>query len=206
MPVSGLTPQPPASYVRLAEVLARRVGHDELGARACADDDRVLAEDAPEADCFVAVHAVNDPRRLAPGSFRVILVADAGLDAVHAENEQIAHHLVALLVDLPREEHRPRVICREHGERLLQQIRQRTGVGDGVAVERHADQSRRRAKLVDRGQVAAQKVLIHGDPRLRYSGEPLSGPGSTPGGRYEGEMAQKASLFSASRLRVFLWP
>src|SRR5579883_2450556 len=51
-----LPPDAPVTHVRLAEVVAGRVGHDHLGPRVAAEDDRVLAEDAPERERLVAIH------------------------------------------------------------------------------------------------------------------------------------------------------
>ena len=169
-PVRRLSPEPPRSDERLAQIVARRVRDDELRTPATANHDRVLSEHAAEGDCLVAVHSMDHPGGLPPCSLRVVFVADTSLDSVNAEDEQIAHHLMTLLVDFPRKEHRTRIVRRQHGEGLQQELGKPGGVGDRVPVERDADRTGRGRELVNSRQVAAQKVLIHRGREVTLSG------------------------------------
>src|SRR5262245_19285943 len=57
---------PPVALERAADVVGRGVGHDDLGAASVREDDGVLPEDPAERDGLVPVHAVDEPRGLAP--------------------------------------------------------------------------------------------------------------------------------------------
>src|SRR5580704_663680 len=109
----------PVAYERTPELVARRIRDDDLRPRVAAEDDRVLAEHAPEGHGLLAIHAVDEPGGLAPGALRVLFVSDAGLDPVDAENQEVAHDDVPLLVDFARQKHRPGVVRRQDRERLL---------------------------------------------------------------------------------------
>src|SRR5262249_40063219 len=111
----NLVSHAPVSHVRLADVVAGRVRRDELGPPVAADEDGVLTKYSPAGDGFVALHAVDEPGRLAPRAFRLLFVAHASLDPVAAEDQQVPQHEVAALVDLARQEHRTRVVRGEHG-------------------------------------------------------------------------------------------
>src|SRR5690606_35328274 len=144
-----------------ADVVTRRVGHDELGARSRAVDDRVLTKGAPDVDRFVPVDAVDEPGRLAPHAVWVFVVADAVLHAISAEDEQIAEDLVARLVDPPRQEHAPRVVGREQREVSPEDLRERGHVFDELSVERRAHDAVLGGKLVNGREIGTQLSRIH---------------------------------------------
>lgn len=115
-PLGSLRPHTPIADVGSAHVVARRIGYDDLGSRAPAQDDGVLSEHPPERDGLVAIHPMNEPCRLAPSPLRILLVSNACLYPVHAQDDEVAHHLMALLVDLARQEHRSGIVRGQHGE------------------------------------------------------------------------------------------
>jgi hypothetical protein len=112
---------------------------------------------------------VDEPRRLAPQALGLLFVAQALLDPVAAEDEQIAEHDVAGLVDPAREQHAARVVGREQRELLGQDLGQRRLIGARLTVERHAHRAGRRGDLVDGGEVRAEEVGIHGCCRGVYT-------------------------------------
>src|SRR5262249_19062181 len=125
------------------------------------EDDRVLTKDAAERDRLFAVHAVNQPGRLAPDALGLGLRADAWLDPVAAENQEIAKHEVPLLVDPAGQEHRTGIVRRENREARSEQRRERSEVLRDLAVERHPDVTGLRGQLVDRREVRAEEGLVH---------------------------------------------
>ena len=69
-----------------ADFVAGRIRHDELGPCVLTVDDGVLAERCGRSDGLVAIDAVHEPGGLAPHAFGLLVVADAVLDAVAAED------------------------------------------------------------------------------------------------------------------------
>src|SRR5262245_51483955 len=104
-PFPGLGADAPVALERPAHVVGSWIHDADLGLAFVRGDDRILPEHAAERDGFVAVHAVYEPSGLAPDALGFRLGADAGLDAVAAENAEIAHHDVPCLVHAPRQEH-----------------------------------------------------------------------------------------------------
>src|SRR5690606_14081359 len=139
------------------------VGDDELGARTRAVHDRVLTKGAPDVNRLFAADAVDEPGRLAPDAIRVLVVADAVLHAVPAENQEVAQHLMARLVDPPRQEHAPRVVRREQREVPSEDLRQRGHVLDELAVEGSAHDAVLGGKLVNGREIGTQQGRIHAD-------------------------------------------
>lgn len=112
-------------------------------------------------DGLLAVHAVDDPAGFTPHAVGLLLVADALIDAVTAEDEEVAEHDVAGLVDAPGEEHAAGVVGREDGELAGQDLGDRGGLGGLVTVERDPEQAGSGGDLVDGGEVRAEQVRIH---------------------------------------------
>src|SRR5687767_4422864 len=113
----------PIALKRLADFVECSIGHEELRARGFDEHDGVLAKNPPERNSLVAGNAVDEPGWLAPGSFRLLIVADALFHPIRPENEQVAQHLVARLVHSPREQHAARVVRGYDREVLTKQRR-----------------------------------------------------------------------------------
>src|SRR4051812_11029943 len=91
----GLVSDAPVPDEDLAELVARGIGDDELRAAVAVHDDRVLAKHTTEREGLIAIHRMNQPRRLAPRSLGIVFVADTLLDAITAEHEHVAEDRMA---------------------------------------------------------------------------------------------------------------
>src|SRR6187455_3049868 len=83
----------PVALKRLTNLVAGRIGHDQLRTGVLAVHNRVLAEGSSEIEGFVAFDAVDDPRRFTPNPLGFLFEAHAVLDTITPQNQQIAHDL-----------------------------------------------------------------------------------------------------------------
>src|SRR5262245_54364623 len=95
---SGLRPNPPEPWEALANVVRGGVGDDDFGATPGRVDDAVLPKDPAERDRLFTIHRVDEPRRLAPDPLGLRLGADARLDPVTAEDQEVPEHEMPPLV------------------------------------------------------------------------------------------------------------
>jgi len=142
--------------ISLPDGVARRIGDDELRARVATEHDGVLTKGPAENHGFIAIDPVNDPRGFAPDAFRLLFVPHAVLDAVTAENQEIAQDGVARFVDSPRKEHGSRIVRGQNCESLPEERRKRFEISNDLAVERHAKRAIFGRKLVKGRQVGAK--------------------------------------------------
>jgi hypothetical protein len=127
-----------------------------LRSKIFAINDGILPKSAPEVDGFVFFDVVDQPGGLPPSDLWFVLVADTLLDSETAENEKLTHDLMALLVDLARQEHRPRIVCGQHREFLVKKGGESRLVLGDLTVEGCSHYSFRRRKLVNGAQVRAK--------------------------------------------------
>ena len=120
-----------------ATLLFAHVGVLPNAVLAQADDEAIKRVLLAETDRFFARDSLDKPRRLAPDTFRLVVVSDAVFDAMAAEDQQVAEDLMTAIVDAPWKQHRARVVRRQDGEVLPQQRRQGRGILDRIALERY---------------------------------------------------------------------
>lgn len=152
----------PIARVGLTQGVASRVRDDELRALTIAVDDCVLAEGPTKIHCFFAIDVVHQPSGFAPSDFGLVLVADALFDAVAPQDQQFAHYLMPLFVDSAGQEHGARIVRSEDGEGFFQERGQQSIVPHRFSIEGDTNCSFRGGKFVNRAEVGAKKILVHG--------------------------------------------
>jgi len=96
---------PPIAEISATNLVTRGIRHDKFGPRITAKDNRVLPKGSAKVDCLVSFNAVNEPSGFAPSSIWLVVQTNATFNSVAPENQQIAQHLVTLLVDFTRQQH-----------------------------------------------------------------------------------------------------